>query len=43
LNGWVKEIRKYAETNTAIMVVGNKIDLPEDRKQVTAAVSDTFD
>lgn len=32
VDGWVKEIRKYASENIGILLIGNKADLEDKRK-----------
>ena len=35
ISTWIEELQKHAEKNICIMLIGNKVDLPDDKIKVT--------
>ena len=39
---WLKELRDYTDGNIVVMLVGNKADLPSDRREVETQEAEEF-
>lgn len=42
LNSWLKDIRAYAEQNTKIFLVGNKIDISDENRKISNEMGNKF-
>ena len=42
LNSWLKDIRAYAEQNTKIFLVGNKIDINDENRKISNEMGNKF-